>query len=319
MSTDARTQHNGAGYAATPVTKVPNWHGLVAWDMLLNNLTTGLFLVAALGELAAPEAFTPVAKVAYPIALVLLIADLVCLVLDLGDPLRFHHMLRVFKPTSPMSLGTWCLTIYSLPLTLAVALSLLPAEWPAVEWARKAMVILGLLPALGSALYKGVLLSTNAQPGWSDARWLGGYLTNSALKLGCGEMLALAILMGQASAIAVLRPALAVLIVLNAVFLCLLLANLSGALAQAYSARQLWEIGALTLGGGTLLPLGLLLLGDHPALLFGAVVFVLLSSLAIRFVIIKVPHAVSAPAQISGMAGSVSSSSPVQQAGNVGP
>ena len=44
------------------------------------------------------------------------------LVLDLGDPLRFHHMLRVFKPSSPMSLGTWSLTVYSLPLTLIVAM-----------------------------------------------------------------------------------------------------------------------------------------------------------------------------------------------------
>ena len=140
MSTNARAQLNGAGYAAQPVTKPPAWHGLVAWDMLFNNLTTGLFLVAALGELAAPEAFTPVAKAAYPLALALLVADLLCLVLDLGDPLRFHHMLRVFKPTSPMSLGTWCLTVYSFPLTVAAALSLLPAGGPALEGARKAAV-----------------------------------------------------------------------------------------------------------------------------------------------------------------------------------
>ena len=32
--------------------------------------------------------------------------DLLFLVLDLGDPLRFHYMLRVFKPSAPMSLGT---------------------------------------------------------------------------------------------------------------------------------------------------------------------------------------------------------------------
>ena len=60
------------GYATRPVTKAPDWHGLVAWDLLFNNLTTGLFLAAALGELAAPEVFLRVAKVAYPLALVLL-------------------------------------------------------------------------------------------------------------------------------------------------------------------------------------------------------------------------------------------------------
>ena len=35
--------------------------------------------------------------------------------------------------------------------------------------------------------YKGVLFSTSSQPGWKDARWLGGYLINSALVLGCAR------------------------------------------------------------------------------------------------------------------------------------
>jgi hypothetical protein len=88
-----------------PVTKVPAWHGIIAWDALLNGMATGLFLAAAVSELAAPAVFMRVAKVAYPVALVLLLVDLGLLVLDLGDPLRFHHMLRVFKLSSPMSLG----------------------------------------------------------------------------------------------------------------------------------------------------------------------------------------------------------------------
>src|SRR5437588_10741755 len=158
MHTEPIPASNGVGYAARPVTKPPDWHGLVAWDLLFNNLTTGLFLVAAIGELAAPTVFSPVAKVAYPVALLLLLADLLCLVFDLGDPLRFHHMLRVFKPSSPMSLGTWCLTIYALPLTVAGALSLLPEGGTTLEWVRRTAVVLGLLPALGSAVYKGVLL-----------------------------------------------------------------------------------------------------------------------------------------------------------------
>src|ERR1700751_6476819 len=117
---------NESGYANMPVTKVPGWHGLIAWDALLNGMATGLFMAAAVSELAAPAVFTPVAKVAYPVALVLLLVDLALLVSDLGDPLRFHHMLRVFKPRSPMSVGTWCLSIYSLPLPVAVVLRLLP-------------------------------------------------------------------------------------------------------------------------------------------------------------------------------------------------
>jgi Ni/Fe-hydrogenase subunit HybB-like protein len=273
------------------VTKAPAWHGLVAWDLLLNNLTTGLFLVAATSELAAPTVFTPVAKVAYPVALVLLLADLLCLVLDLGDPLRFHHMLRVFKPSSPMSLGTWCLTIYSFPLTVAAALSLLPEGGMAIEGARRLAVVLGLLPALGSAIYKGVLLSTNSQPGWRDARWLGGYLTNSAFLLGCAEMLALSVLMGQESAAAILRTALGLLLVLNVIPLGLLLANFRPVLARIYTREQLWRFGMLTLGGGTLIPLCLAFVGGCPPVMLGAGIFIVLGSLVIRFVIIKIPHA----------------------------
>jgi hypothetical protein len=293
MSTDARLRPGGAGYAALAVTKVPEWHGLVACDLLFNNLTTGLFLAAALGELLAPEALAPVAKVAYPLALVLLVFDLACLVLDLGDPLRFHHMLRVFKPTSPMSLGTWCLTVYSFPLAVAAVLGLLPAAGPAVEGVRKAAVAVGLLPALGAAAYKGVLLSTNSQPGWRDARWLGCYLTNSALLLGCAELLTLSVFLGQERATALLRLALGLLLVLNTLTLFLLLADLRAALAQMYAPRQRSRLGLLLLGGGALAPLCLVAVGGSPPVLLAAVLLLLLGSLAIRFVIIKVPHALS--------------------------
>ena len=293
MAIDTRARLNGAGYSAATVTKAPPWNGLVAWDLLFNNLTTGLFLVAATAELTTPEVFTPVAKAAYPLALVLLVTDLACLVLDLGDPLRFHHMLRVFKPTSPMSLGTWSLTIYSLPLTVAAALSVLPAGWPALDWVRKAAVVLGVLPALGSALYKGVLLSTNSQPGWRDARWLGGYLTNSALVLGCAQMLLLAALLGQERASALLRPSLVLLLVLNLFPLGLVIRNLLPTLSRLYTPGQFGRLGALCLGLGTLAPLALLFAGDILPCVLAGVLSLLAGSLALRFVIVRLPHALS--------------------------
>src|ERR1700760_2542080 len=210
-----------SGYENMTVTKVPGWHGIIAWDALLNGMATGLFLAAAVSELAAPAVFMRVAKLAYPVAFVLLIVDLGLLVLDLGDPLRFHHMLRVFKPSSPMSLGTWCLTIFSLPLTAAAALSVLAELGWDFKWARIIAVVLGLLPGFASAAYKGVLLSTNAQPGWKDARWLGGYLTNSALLMGCSELLVLSAVMQQTQAIPILRTAVIVMLVLNIIPLAL--------------------------------------------------------------------------------------------------
>lgn len=288
MSTGTRA-YSGGGYSAGPVTQAPAWHGLITIDILFNNLSSGMFLTAALAELTLPAVFTPLAKVVYPIALALLLADLVCLVLDLGDPWRFHHMLRVFKPTSPMSLGTWCLTVFSLPLTVAAVLSLAPSGWPAVEGVRKAAVIVGLLPALGVAAYKGVLLSTNAQPGWRDARWLGGYLANSALVLGCAAVLALAVLLGHQPAADLLRTSLLLLLFIHTIPLALLVANLLPTLRRIYTPRQLSLHAALNVGG-ILLPLVLLLAGSGTALVLTAFAILVAGSLATRHLIVQIPH-----------------------------
>jgi hypothetical protein len=282
-------QGGQSGYANMTVTKVPGWHGIIAWDALLNGLATGLFLAAAVSELAAPAVFLRVAKVAYPVALLLLLVDLGLLVLDLGDPLRFHHMLRVFKPSSPMSLGTWCLTVFSLPLTAAAGLSLLAEVGWDFEWARITAVVVGLLPGFGSAAYKGVLLSTNAQPGWKDARWLGGYLTNSALLMGCAELLVLSALMGQTQAIAILHTAFIVLLALNVIPLALLFANLRPAHALLYTRAQQWRVGVL-IAAGALIPLGLMLLSSDLPFLLAAVIILLFESWLIRFVYVKIPH-----------------------------
>jgi hypothetical protein len=286
-----------SGYSTKEVTKVPGWHGLVAWDLLFNNLTTGLFLFAAVGELASPGLLAPVAKAAYPVALVFLLTDLMLLVLDLGDPLRFHHMLRVFKPSSPMSLGTWSLTAYSLPLTLIVAieaaqaLNLLPPGSIVLEWVRKLAVVVGLLPAFGSLAYKGVLFSTSSQPGWKDARWLGGFMANSALLLGCAELLAVSVLTGHARAATALRTVAVVLLLLNIIPAALLFSELRETLARIYRDQQVHLALVSAVVGGTLIPLILLLVGDGAPWVLGAVLFILAGNLAIRSLFLKIPHA----------------------------
>lgn len=278
------------GYATGPFTKPPNWHGLVAWDVWLNNLSTGLFLVAAVSELAAPAVFTPVTRLAYPVALVLLLADLLLLVLDLGDPRRFHHMLRVFKPSSPMSLGVWCLSAYAFALTAAVLLALAGGEGPILAWTRRAVLACALTPALGSLVYKGVLFSTSSQPVWKDARWLGAYLASAAVVLGGATLLALAVLTGREQAVTMLRPALGLLIVLNLAPLALLASNVRAALLGRCRNRRLARVAALALAGGTLLPLGLLPVAAGTPALLGVVLSILLGNLLSRFVIVQLPQ-----------------------------
>jgi hypothetical protein len=274
------------------VTKPPNWHGLVAWDLLFNNMTTGLYLTAAVADLARPGLLGPVARWAYPLALVLLTADLVCLVLDLGDPKRFHHMLRVFKPSSPMSLGTWSLTAYSLPLTAIVAIDLVSSGGGALGVIRTIAVVAGLLPALGSAVYKGVLFSTTSQPAWRDGRWLGAYLVGSALMLGSAELLAIAAVMDGCPAMGPLRVAFAVLLALSLVSSGLLAREFLPTLRAIEGRRDLIRDGLIAAGLGVVAPLVLMLAGPR-VLVIAGLACLLGANYLIRRAIVLIPHKVS--------------------------
>jgi len=295
------------GYAHRPVTKAPNWHGLVTLDVLFNNLSTGLFLVAALAELVAPTSFAGISRVAFPIALLWLIADLVCLVLDLGDRFRFHHMLRVWKPSSPMSLGTWCLTAFAAPLTVLAVMSLFPTS--SAEWLRRVLLILGLMPALGAAVYKGVLFSTTAQPGWGNARWLGGYLSSSALTLGAAQVLVLASAVGHQGVAEALRHASMALLVVNLIALCLLAADLRAPLSRVHTPGGLAGLGALALFASTLVPLWLLALGA-PLELSAALVFMLSGAFLVRHEVVRLPHLIMTAATRQGSASRASGPPP---------
>jgi len=87
------------------------------------------------------------------------------LIADLGRPERFHHMLRVVKPTSPLNVGSWLLAAAAPALAgaaVADRLGILPRLARGTE---AAAALLG--PAL--ATYTGVLLADTAIPTWHEA------------------------------------------------------------------------------------------------------------------------------------------------------
>jgi formate-dependent nitrite reductase membrane component NrfD len=89
----------------------------------------------------------------------------VFLIADLGRPARFYNMLRVFKTSSPMSVGSWLLAGYG-PLAGAAAASAVTGWLPRAGAAATAGAA-----ALGSgvATYTAALLCDTAVPAWHDA------------------------------------------------------------------------------------------------------------------------------------------------------
>lgn len=280
----------GSPYAAQVISKVPNWDILTALDVLLNNLAVGTFLAAALCWLLAPAHFGPIVPWALLLALVLLGADLLLLVLDLGDLWRFHHMLRVFKPRAPMSLGTWSLSLFGIALGLAALASVLRLlggpSW--LDWIMGTAAVLAVIPAVGSILYKGVLFSVTSQPGWQDARWLGGYTSNSAILLGCSLLLTLAAVAGQGEAAAVLRAALLGLLLLDVVLFLLFYRGIAGEFRQRYGENGSLFFWLGVVAFGWIIPFLLLLQGEIVEML--PLVFFLVGALTVRIGLVFLPR-----------------------------
>jgi formate-dependent nitrite reductase membrane component NrfD len=92
------------------------------------------------------------------------------LIHDLGRPMRFLYMLRVFRPTSPMNMGSWILS-GAAPSAIATGL-LINRKGRAGMLGEVAGYVSGLFGA-ALATYTGVLVSNTAIPLWQESRrWM---------------------------------------------------------------------------------------------------------------------------------------------------
>jgi hypothetical protein len=282
-----------SGYRAGPH-RSP-WEGpLAALDILLNNLGVGLFLVAAVGVLAAHEEFEDLAGIAIPVAFAIIALDLLLLVVDLGDPFRFFHMLRVIKPRTPMSVGVWSLSLLMITLLPVVVISV--AGWftevpSGLDTVATVLTVVAIVPAFGGLAYKGVLFSVTAQPGWRDARWLGAHICSSGPALGSSLLLLIAVLADSTDAVKPLQATTLALIVLSTVALGLLYRDLRPEmrLRSTRARRTLLYTGVLLCG--FVVPVTLLLLGAGTASCAVAATLLLVAEFAMRYVFVSIPGA----------------------------
>lgn len=272
-------------YERRPIPHAPDWGAVTGWDVFLNNLSLGLFVVAAVGMLARPTWFAPVAVPAYLLAFLAIGFDLLLLVGDLGDSFRMPHMLRVAKRESPMSVGTWALSLYAVVLFVTAVLAVV-----GLQDAARVTAAVGLAPAAFGLLYKGVLFSSSSQPGWRDARWLAPLVIVWSVLLGAALELVLLVLwrQGGGDAARALRAALVVLIVLTGALLVVVWAEVRPVYRARFGDEARTGIWLVLLGIGLILPLELILLGE--VLQIVAALLVILTAPLARLALVALPH-----------------------------
>jgi formate-dependent nitrite reductase membrane component NrfD len=169
-------------YYGRPVLKEPAWGTpAVPGYLFLGGLAGASSLLAASAQLTGRHELALTAKTAAAGAISL---SAVALVEDLGRPARFYNMLRVFKPTSPMSIGSWLLTGYG-PAAGVAAVSAVTGLLPGVGRAATAAAAAF---APGVAAYTAALLADTAVPAWHEAHRELPYLFVSSAATAAGGL-----------------------------------------------------------------------------------------------------------------------------------
>jgi formate-dependent nitrite reductase membrane component NrfD len=184
------------------VPNAPHWGWYIILYFFIGGLASGLYFIGTLASLAGDPRDRAITRFAYLVVFPLVIACGFLLIVDLGKPLRFWHMLiqseriplPMLKYWVPMSIGSWVLAIFGVFALAAFIAALVDSgrltndrAVRAVAWARSLprplqliWMSLGMLFALFFGGYTGVLLVGTNVALWHHAPLLGAVFLLSA-------------------------------------------------------------------------------------------------------------------------------------------
>lgn len=197
-----------ATYYDMPMVKKPGWRWYIPAYFWVGGIAGGAAVVGAAAHFLGGEKHHDTVRHARWLSLAMAGIAPIPLILDLGRPERFHHMFRVFKISSPLSVGTWILSAFG--ATSGVLAARQAAEDNFILRRKSRLGRLAtLLPAgplhavhavLGICLggYTGTLLAVSAVPLWAAAGvLLGPLFLATALASGAAALTLIGIVSGR--------------------------------------------------------------------------------------------------------------------------
>ncbi|MFC0675540.1 NrfD/PsrC family molybdoenzyme membrane anchor subunit, partial [Brachybacterium hainanense] len=165
-----------SSYYGRPVVKAPPWGAPIGLYLFVGGLAGASSLLGAGAALTGRPRLRRNARLT---ALAAVGVGTPALIADLGRPERFLHMLRVLKPTSPMSLGTWILSGFASTAGIAAAVEVdrmlagrlpLGPLRPVLRCAEAPAAAASAALGAPLAAYTAVLLGDTAVPTWAASR-----------------------------------------------------------------------------------------------------------------------------------------------------
>lgn len=302
-----------------PLLKSADWPLLIDLYFFLGGIAGGAFVIATIAHLFGGKKNREVVKIGYYLALLALIPGPIFLIVDLGMPSRFLHMLMVpkpaltigmdainlgsihIKPFSPMSMGSWALTGLGLFAFLAALSVFLEDAKPGRDLSsfRTTVGVIGGFFGFFLAAYPGVLLGATARPLFQNGKFLGALFLAVGATTGVAAIALILSLLGQevSGSLARLRRLTIPALLLQAatLILFLLAVNMSGAEGAAQSLALLLSgpysltfwVGAVVIG--LIIPFILEVAGRQavkPGLAAISAILILVGGFLVKYVII---------------------------------
>jgi len=162
-------QYDGATYYDRPVVKRSHYGWLIASYLFIGGLAGAAQIIATLADLLGGRRDRGVVRAGRYVALTGALVSPVLLIADLHARSRWYNMLRIFRRTSPMSIGSWTLATFG-ALSGLVAVGQLGADLLGLTAGRR-LARWASVPAAGAgalmSVYTGTLLAATSVPLWS--------------------------------------------------------------------------------------------------------------------------------------------------------
>ncbi|MBS1802423.1 MAG: polysulfide reductase NrfD [Acidobacteria bacterium] len=157
------------GYYQQPLLKEPQWTSLVPLYFFVGGASGCLGVIGSLADLLGAD--HELARRARHMATAGSAVSSVLLIADLGRPSRFLNMLRVFKPQSAMSVGSWVLSGFGASAAASTLADMLDTQ----RDGSKVSTFLRAVGRTGCTVlgmpfhnYTGVLIGASVVPAWNN-------------------------------------------------------------------------------------------------------------------------------------------------------
>jgi len=170
------------------------WGAPIYIYLWLAGMAGGAYFTAYFADRLSGGGTKQLFRLATYLGIPLAVVGVILLIVDLGVPLRFWHLLAEFSVTSPMSMGTWILLVWVILACVMAALwwaERFLSEGTLRSLRRLTSLLAGINVVFAVLLmaYTGVLLSVSSQPLWAGSVLLPALFVASAVSTGIAVLI----------------------------------------------------------------------------------------------------------------------------------